>query len=136
MREWREAKGDPLREAVVMNTRKTAADNEGYGYDVVPGLSNYRALLIDPAKNLIGFGADSYFDDYSSGAEEQNRAYYLHSYDGTDFVEELGVKNSAGMSAEGVRGVYIGDVFYVVDKVKIRAYDMKKGFGKIGKLKF
>ena len=122
--------------SVVMNTRKTTADNEGYGYDVVPGLSNYRALLIDPAKNLIGFGADSYFDDYSSGAEEQNRAYYLHSYDGTDFVEELGVKNSAGMSAEGVRGVYIGDVFYVVDKVKIRAYDMKKGFGKIGKLKF
>lgn len=121
--------------SAVLHTRTPSSDT-GYGYDNVPGLSNYRALLIDPAKNLIGFGADSYFDDYATDVHEENNAYYVHSYDGADFVEELGEKDSKGVTAEGVRGVYIGDVFYIVDDVRIRAYDMGSGFGKVGKVRF
>ena len=120
---------------VILNTR-TESSEDGYGYDNVPGLSDYKALLVDPSKNLIGFGADSYYDNYSDGTSEEKHIYFLHSYDGAGFLEQLGEKASKGVTAEGIRGIYIGDVFYLVDDVKIRAYDMENGFTKVGKLVF
>ena len=81
---------------------------------------DYKAALIDPGPNRIGFPADS----------EGGEAYYLFSYD-----EEQGFQcnleeeiNGGGGSA---RGVYIGERLYVIQGNVIEAYSLEN-YEKVG----
>ena len=83
---------------------------------------DYKAALIDPGTNRIGFPADS----------EGGEAYYLFSYD-----EEQGFQcnleeeiNGGGGSA---RGVYIGERLYVIQGNVIEAYSLEN-YEKVGDL--
>ena len=83
---------------------------------------DYKAALIDPEANRIGFPADS----------EGGEAYYLFSYD-----EEQGFQcnleeeiNGGGGSA---RGVYIGERLYVIQGNVIEAYSLEN-YEKVGDL--
>lgn len=116
----------------------------------VPGLTNYKAMLISPEKNLIGFGADIYAtryldyntyyyededpdttisevgDEYPYSSEEfRKSAYYVFSYSKEEgFTVRLEQDSEVNSYVNNMRGLYINDNFYVVDNDVIKAYDM------------
>lgn len=76
-----------------------------------PAMSNYKAVLIDTEKNMIGFSAYS-----------DNEKYYIFSYDkekGFCKCMEEGVNNTSGLIT---KGLYISDKLYVVGGNIIEAY--------------
>ena len=84
---------------------------------------DYKAALIDPARNIIGFSG------YSMGGEK----YFLFEFDEEEgFIcnmeEDI---NGNGMS--GTRSVYIKDILYVVQGNIIEAYGLKD-YKKVGDL--
>lgn len=84
---------------------------EVYGTDVA---YDYKAVLADPQKNLIGFAA------YGIRGED----YYLFTYEEeTGFVCKL-QEEINGNSSGGTRGLYIGDTLYVIQGNVIEAYDL------------
>ena len=82
---------------------------------------NYKAVVIDSEKNLIGF----------SGYTEGGETYFVFSYDAENgFVCRLQEMVNGNSYAE-TRGVYIGDVLYIVKGNIIEAYDLNS-YSKVG----
>ncbi|MCQ4638416.1 beta-propeller domain-containing protein [Anaerovorax odorimutans] len=84
-------------------------------------LSNHWAVMIDPQKNIFGFAASG----------EKGASYYIYRYD-NGFRQMLAAPT--GNSSHNVRGLYIGDVFYLVRTDEITSYRMSD-FQKIASLK-
>lgn len=88
--------------------------------DYSQALYDYKAVMIDPEKNIIGF------DGWSVYTEDL--LYYVYSYD-----EEKGFVCKMHMSLEdeedSARGLYIGNTVYLVsmESKSIRAYDWNSG---------
>lgn len=78
-----------------------------------PAFYNYKAVAIDRKKNIIGFSAYA-----------ENEKYYLYGY---DQVKGFTCNLAEGMSRgyPEARGVYIGDVFYLVKGRIIESYDLQ-----------
>lgn len=78
-------------------------------------LSDYKAVLVNIDKNIIGLPV--YVGTYGS-----TQHYMVFSYD-SGFVDRMGLDlGSSGMTP---RGVYIGDVLYVVNGNTIQSFDME-----------
>ena len=75
--------------------------------------SDYRAALVDPEKNLIGFPL--------SGSANQ---YVILSYDKDQGFQVQMQEEVNGNSYLGTRGVYANDKFYVINGNAIEAYRM------------
>lgn len=75
---------------------------------------DYKAVLIDPEKNVIGFAAD--------GNNGEN--YYVFSYNNTNGFECLMSETVNGNGYQLARGVYVDNTLYVVKGNIIEAYDM------------
>ena len=75
--------------------------------------SDYRAALVDPEKNLIGFPL--------SGSADQ---YVILSYDKDQGFQVQMQEEVNGNSYLGTRGVYANDKFYVINGNAIEAYRM------------
>ena len=75
---------------------------------------DYKAVLIDPEKNVIGFAAD--------GNNGEN--YYVFSYNDTNGFECLMNETVNGNGYQSARGVYVDNTLYVVKGNIIEAYDM------------
>ena len=75
---------------------------------------DYKAVLIDPEKNVIGFAAD--------GNNGEN--YYVFSYNDTKGFECLMSETVNGNGYQSARGVYMDNTLYVVKGNIIEAYDM------------
>lgn len=82
-----------------------------YSADV---MYDYKAALIDPEKNVIGFAAD--------GNNSEN--YYVFSYDNKDGFECLMNETVNGNGYQAARGVYVDNTLYVVKGNIIEAYNM------------
>ena len=82
-----------------------------YSADV---MYDYRAALIDPEKNVIGFAAD--------GNNGEN--YYIFSYDNTNGFKCLMNETVNGNGYQAARGVYVDNTLYVVKGNIIEAYNM------------
>ena len=68
--------------------------------------SNHHAILVDPAKNLIAFPADS--------------AYYIYAYDAEKgFTELAKVSMSEDLYSWNLRGLFVGDSFYVLSESSV-----------------
>lgn len=96
-------------------------------------ISDYRSLLVEPEKNLIGFVTDQ----WKNG--KQKAIYYLYRWDeAKGFVEllsyEIPQKNGTDISL--IRGFYAGSRFYVVSERGIAAFDMENGFSQAGVFSF
>lgn len=81
---------------------------EDYGH-YCEGMRNYKAILADPKKNLIGLAADK---------------YYLYSYDskkGFELVEETSLDDE---NSSGYRGLYSDDDFYVAGNGEIKHFEL------------
>lgn len=74
---------------------------------------DYRAVLVDPKKNLIGFQVD--------GNREN---YYIFSYDKVNGFQVEMKEEVNGAGGAGTRGLYIGDRFYVVKGNTVESYRM------------
>lgn len=102
------------------------------GVDNCNALYNYKAVLADPEKNLIGFTIGSYDTD------RYNEKYVVFSYDPTEgFVKKLEFDLGGGVeyySYDTARGIYIGDLLYVAEQNRVAAFDMKNKFEKLGSL--
>lgn len=81
---------------------------------------DYKAALVDADKNVIGF----------AGSTEGGQTYFLFEYDEKNgFISNMAEEiNGSGMRS--TRGVYIGEVLYVVQGNIIEAYSLKD-FAKI-----
>ena len=87
---------------------------ESYGTDVG---YNYKGVFVDVQKNLFGFVT------YHDGV-----TYHLFMYDEAEGFKEVMSRQLSGY--EGSRGLYVGDVFYLVSGNMIESYSMN-GFEKM-----
>ena len=78
---------------------------------------NYKGVFVDVQKNLFGFVT------YHDGV-----TYQLYTYDEAEGFKEVMSRQLSGY--EGSRGLYIGDVFYLVSGNMIESYSMN-GFEKM-----
>ncbi len=100
--------------ANVTEDDKTSID----GYSYSPALYNHKAMLVSPDKNLIGFAATDNYD---------NIKYLIYKYTGDGFerVATLSIKDGYNYYAmEDVRGLFVGDAFYVVSEDKLQVFDI------------
>ncbi len=85
---------------------KTMLDNYSYS----ESMYNYKAIMVDVEKNLIGFDVEE--EIRSDNDWTYKRYYVVYSYTGDDFKElyKIRIKNNA----YDVRGFYIDNYLYVV----------------------
>ncbi len=90
---------------------------------------SHKSVLIDTEKNLFGFGG--YTEQKKDGEWQYGCSYKLYSYEkGSGFREMLSVEleDNGEMDLSEIRGVYIGDVLYLVNaEPEVLAYSMKTG---------
>lgn len=113
---------------------------------VCDALSDYKAILADPEKNIFGFAYGISNDTggiYQEDVQTEQYYYGIFSYTEEGFVPLSYIKVSAGKLYEGhmdysdyrsLRGIYIGDLFYLVSSRGIEAYDMADEFASKGVL--
>ena len=94
-----------------------------------PALYDYKCVLADPEKNLIGFAAEHYTSDDENFAD-----YHIFSFTNDHFNGELAERlpDYNYISYDSVRGIYIADTFYIACPTEITSYDMTNQFEKSG----
>lgn len=94
-------------------------------YNYSEALYNYKCVLADADENLLGFALQSYGD-------EESAAYLLLSWNGEKFEtllsqsltdKEGNPDQSKAADTSAYRGIYAGDMFYIVSTEKIISYD-------------
>ncbi len=97
--------------------------------DYSPALYNYKAVLADEGKNLIGLMLLDY------GENGEKACYETFSYqEGEGFVKKLSEAmedSGSGDGAEGYRGLYAGRYFYISGGGKLLTFDMENAFLKV-----
>ena len=104
------------------------SENDKYlikDYSHSSALYNHKASLVDPQKNLIGFTADS----------NKDSVYMLFRYDNGEFVNIASLELNGNDYTDEIRGLFIGDVFYLVEGKRVKAYSLD-GFTLLGELLF
>ena len=90
---------------------------------------DHKSLLIDPEKNLIGF----YAEYYNSETYDYNEIYTIYSYEpDTGFREVFRcnitqdpvLSHTYEMDSYNIRGLYIGNVLYLVNGNRICSYSL------------
>ena len=109
-------------------------------------LYNYHAILAAPKKSLFGFAYGNYGDNTDVYDSSENYYYALLSYHDQNGFEPqmyLNINDSelfaGSMSYQDycrVRGVYIGDMFYLVTEKGIVSYNIQKDYEQTGTLKW
>ncbi len=100
------------------------------GINDCEALDNYKAILIDDEKNLIGFAVQ----DYKNGVYHWK--YLVFAYDEKEgFVKKL----DYGFAQDSydfhtTRGIYIDSVLYIVRDSEIVSFDMEEGFKQVRKV--
>ena len=93
--------------------------------DYSPAMDQYKTVLADWGRNLIGFVVT----EYAKGPEN---TYLLYQWKDGGFENLLTVELK--QDANQVRGLYAGNYFYIVENGKVLAFDMADGFARAGEL--
>ena len=103
--------------------------------DASAALSNYKSLLIDSEKNLIGFVGSDY--NYGEGYRYES-GYYLFQYDPEQGFVNLLTESLGCDYTDSARGIYISDTFYLVkvNEGSLTAYDMTRNFAETGEITY
>lgn len=103
-----------------------------WGADYSPALYDYKCVLADADKNLIGFAVSNY------NSAQAFATYQVYSYDNGQFVENLSAASegeySNYVSAQQIqnwRGLYVGNNFYLTDSTALVSYDMADGWRRL-----
>lgn len=91
-------------------------------YTHSPALYNYKSILADSEQNLIGFTAQ----ENSSDAD-----YVIYAWEDNHFTQKQIKRLSNEIAPDSVRGIYIGDKFYIASPKEITAFDMANDFQEI-----
>lgn len=94
------------------------------------GLNNYKAVLVNTEKNLLGFVCDDNYLVFSY--DEEDGFQNLLTYN----LSEGENRQSYWYAYDDVRGIYIGNTFYLINGERIRAFDMENAFEQKAKLEF
>lgn len=95
------------------NKASVESKYEMFDYDYSEGIYDYKALLVDPNKNLFGFVARTHDSDFY---------YVVYQYVDKEFIEKYKVPINMGYA---VRSLYIDNYLYIVNvHSDIRAIDM------------
>lgn len=106
--------------------------------DFCQAMDNYRSILIDPGENILGFGMGV----YDTQNYELQGYYGVFTYDPEEGFQKLLYQSmskwmdSSGDELAGVRGLYIGDTFYMCGSSGISAYDRNKEYENCGILEW
>ena len=99
-----------------------------------PAIEDYKSILVDPDKNLIGFYCDKRYFVYSYDETDGFTRELLCDFYGDEFlgVSDQSEQDTSGIAAtvdyDNMRGLYIGDYLYLAGNDFVAAYDMKDGF--------
>lgn len=95
----------------------------------IPGTYDYKEILVYPDRNVIGFITESSEGEYN---------YHVYSWDGTNFVKELecqiGEEWNYGYLT--TRGIFIGNIFYIIDDGEIHSFDMTQNYESLDTLEY
>lgn len=97
------------------------------GIDECEALYDYKAVLVDSNKNLIGF----FVKNYENGVYNYN--YLLFSYTEEEgFIKKLDYSFTEDTYAYSstIRGIYIDSIFYIVRDCEVTSFDMEHNFKK------
>ncbi len=89
------------------------------GYNYSPALYSHKAMLVSPTKNLMGFAVEKSISSFS---------YIIYEYTGNSFarVAQLEVPfKSKEYYYEAIRGMFIGDNFYIVSPNAVQCFEME-----------
>ncbi len=84
---------------------------------------NHKAMMIDPNKNIFGF----VYSTLDPSSQEYVYYYSTYTYNRNDgFVEtaKYKVDDSSGFKNNAVRGIYIGDHFYLATNKSITSFEI------------
>lgn len=95
-------------------------------YYYSPALYNYKCVLADFNRNLLGFAAET---------DSSDADYMLYSWENDHFVQKLTKRLPDEVPSDYVRGIYIGDKFYIASPGEITSFDMTKDFQEISHIK-
>ena len=109
-------------------SKVTEEDKTLLGGGYVPGATDYKAVLADGGRNLIGLcrkeNQELYYEVYTyeeDGGFALLLTYHLQRADSVDgYINE-----------NQVRGLYVGEKFYVVSPAEIAVFDMEQNFENI-----
>lgn len=98
-----------------------------WGMNYSPALYNYKSVLADPGRNLIGLAVDT----------DATVIYQVYSYVDGQFVENLSTtigETESGYwhGSEEYRGLYADTTFYLTDGENLVSYDMSDNWKKSG----
>lgn len=88
-----------------------------------PAIEDYKSILVQPEKNLIGFFCDNRYLTFSWTGEEGFTQEMVY-----DFYSDM-LTGEADYTT--VRGLYIDDTFYVAGETFLVSFDMEKEFEKL-----
>ncbi len=99
-------------------------------------MTDHKALLIAPSRNIIGFSAasDSVWDEETM-TSSYDCCYSIYGYGETGFYEQF----AFGQQCSAMRGLFVGDVLYIctwreAEGETLTAFDMANGYEQIGEL--
>lgn len=93
--------------------------------DYSPAMDQYKTVLADLSANMIGFVVT----DYSTG---QDNTFLLFEYKEGTFHNL--VTEEIATPAEGYRGVYAGDYFYIVSQKNVVTFSRTDGYKRLGEM--
>lgn len=98
--------------------------------DCTPADNNYKCVLVDPDKNMIGFLVEDFDARYPY-------TYKVFSWKNGDFKEVFSrtFKTQGYLDMNEVRGMYSGSNFYLVKNRAIISYDMNNNYKQLDFLK-
>ena len=98
------------------------------GFTYSAALYNHKAMMVVPNKNLIGFAATDNYMDIS---------YMIYEYtgDGFNLKAQLDVSGDYKYAMDDIRGMFVGDNFYVVANNTLHIFDMN-AFEKLAIVEF
>jgi uncharacterized secreted protein with C-terminal beta-propeller domain len=86
--------------------------------------TNHKAILVDASKHLIAFPVQAWTN---TGSVSKYLIYTYETATGFTKAAEIAIDTGTNGWAE-IRGLFIGDTFYVVGPNQVGAYDMNAGF--------
>lgn len=84
---------------------------------------NHKAIMIDPEKNIFGF----VYSTLDPNSHEYVYYYSTYTYNKNDgFIEtaKYKIEDGSGFETNAVRGVYIGDHFYLATNKSLTSYEI------------
>lgn len=97
--------------------------------DYSPALYDYKSVLADADKNLLGFATETY-------GRDKKCTYQLFTWKDDGFESLMLEKLNDNSELSEYRGIYVGDMFYLVNTHEITSYDMEKNYERLQTLKW